>query len=763
MSEAAIRVLLIEDHPGDVGLIRAYLCGQGEVPIELEHAETLSAGLCCLARSGVDVVLLDLGLPDSFGPETLHEVLHRYPATPVVVLTGEDRIEQALEGVRAGASDYLFKGRIDGPLLIRTLRFAVERAERRKVAVQLAEAEQRYRTLFEESPDGIVLVDPETGLAVDFNDAACEQLDYSREEFAPLQREDYETGETADRVRERVAEVLREGACRYEARHLTRRGEIRHVVVTAQAVELAERRLLHYIHRDVTERIAAEEALRESEQRFRSLVETTSDWIWAVNRHGNYIYSSPKVKDVLGYEAEEIVGKSLSDLVVPRQADRFRASIRKCMAQGAPIVRLERMAVHKCGRPVLLETNAAPVVNADGTLMGYRGIDRDITEVKEALDSLRERERRYSQLLAAVTSYAYSVKIENGQCVSTAHGNGCVCVTGYEPRDYEVNPHLWISMVHPDDRNIVETHVDAVLAGEVVPPIEHRIFRRDGTIRWIRNTMIPHRNGDALERYDGLVEDITERKKAETSLRDRDIQLLTAQKIQENLLPGEAPALPGFDIAGLLHPAEFAAGDYYDYLSLRDGKIGVVVGDVSGHGFAPALIMACTHVILRLLAETHSGIGEILTLANAILSREMEDDRFVTVMLTCLDPDRRLLTYVNAGHPSGYVLDASGALKAQLFSGGFPLGIVSDAEYSPAEPVSLQCGDVVLLLTDGFTEATSPDGEFFGSNRAVEAVRAERGRTAREIVDHLYKTVCEFSQCRSSADDITAVVIKVTA
>ena len=125
MSEPALRVLLIEDNPGDVGLIRAHLRGRGEVSIELEHVDTLAAGLRRLSQPGIGVVLLDLGLPDSVGPETLHEVLRCCPAVPVVVLTGEDRMEQALEGVRAGASDYLFKGQIDGPLLYRTLRFGL--------------------------------------------------------------------------------------------------------------------------------------------------------------------------------------------------------------------------------------------------------------------------------------------------------------------------------------------------------------------------------------------------------------------------------------------------------------------------------------------------------------------------------------------------------------------------------------------------------------------------------------------------------------
>ena len=246
----------------------------------------------------------------------------------------------------------------------------------------------------------------------------------------------------------------------------------------------------------------------------------------------------------MGYEPEEVVGKKLWNFTLPSETERFAALVRKCMTSAAPIVRLERTNLHKDGRHVILETNAAPVVDADGRLFGYRGIDRDITEVKEAHDLLRERERRYRQLLAAVTSYAYSVKVENGVSVATTHGEGCVSVTGYEPEDYESDAGLWHSMIHPDDRQMVEHRVARVLSGEEMSPIEHRILRRDKTTRWVRNTLISHCENGAIVQYDGLIEDITERKKAEGALRDRELQLRTAQTIQQGLLPRAAPHRP---------------------------------------------------------------------------------------------------------------------------------------------------------------------------------------------------------------------------
>jgi serine phosphatase RsbU (regulator of sigma subunit) len=295
-----------------------------------------------------------------------------------------------------------------------------------------------------------------------------------------------------------------------------------------------------------------------------------------------------------------------------------------------------------------------------------------------------------------------------------------------------------------------------------VPAIEHRIYHKDGTIRWVSLTIVPHcENGARLVRYDGLIEDITDRKQAQLALRDREVQLRAAQEIQQRFLPSAAPAIPGFDIAGALRPAEFAAGDFFDYLPMRDGAIGLVLGDVSGHGFGPALIMASTHVLLRLLVEVRTDVAEILDAANTVLEREIEEDRFVTLLFAHLDPQTGSLVYANAGHPPGYVFDSSGAIRVQLEGTGFPLGILPDAEYSTAETVVLAPGETILLLSDGILESPSPDGSQFGIQRTLEIVRANRHKKASQIVESLCQAARDFSQGKTQLDDTTALVVKV--
>ena len=237
------------------------------------------------------------------------------------------------------------------------------------------------------------------------------------------------------------------------------------------------------------------------------------------------------------------------------------------------------------------------------------------------------------------------------------------------------------------------------------------------------------------------------------------MQLLIAQKMQEQLLPAAPPVLPGFDIGGGSYPAEFAAGDFFDYLAMPNGTVGFVVSDVSGHGFGPALLMASASAAIRLLAETHTEVDEILARVNRFLAKET-DDHFVTLLLGCLDPQTRSFHYASGGHPTGYVLDSTGRVKIRLESTAPPLAISPSMEFPAAGAISLEPGDIVVLLTDGIQEEMSPLGEQFGTDRMLDVVRAHRTRKAAEIVESLYRAVCEFSRHEKPADDVTMIVIK---
>ncbi len=258
-----------------------------------------------------------------------------------------------------------------------------------------------------------------------------------------------------------------------------------------------------------------------------------------------------------------------------------------------------------------------------------------------------------------------------------------------------------------------------------------------------------------------FIRDITARREAEQALAAAAKEFGLAREIQQRLFPQTPPQVPGFDIAGASFPAVETGGDSFDFIAMPEGDIGLVVSDVSGHGMGPALIMAETRAYLRIVAFVRRDSGLVLTRASQVLAEDLEDSgRFVTSLLVRLDPGASQLAFANAGHPAGYILDGTGAVRQSLKRGGPPLGIDSAVSYTESAPVDLQPGDLVLLTTDGVEEAESPAGEGFGAARLLDIVRAHRHESAKEIIAAVRQEVTAFCGGAAQQDDITLVVAK---
>lgn len=260
------------------------------------------------------------------------------------------------------------------------------------------------------------------------------------------------------------------------------------------------------------------------------------------------------------------------------------------------------------------------------------------------------------------------------------------------------------------------------------------------------------------------------RRQAERALRDTGAKMQAARKIQQKLFPAKAPQLPlvrlgertvAYDLSGASFPAEAMGGDYFDYIPMMHGGLGLVIGDVSGHGYGPALLMVETRAYLRALAHTFDDVADILTMTNRVLMADMTEDHFVTLFFGQLDILTGAMTYASAGHTAGFWLDAAGQVKQRLESTALPLGIAADTTFPASVPLQLQPGDVVVLLTDGVLDATAPDGTQFGSDRVLAVVRHFLADNARDIVSNLYHTVRAFVQTDDQIDDITTLVLKV--
>lgn len=258
-----------------------------------------------------------------------------------------------------------------------------------------------------------------------------------------------------------------------------------------------------------------------------------------------------------------------------------------------------------------------------------------------------------------------------------------------------------------------------------------------------------------------FIRDITERERNRRELLEHAEQFRVAREIQQHLFPKAPPQLPGFDIAGASFPAAAAGGDYFDFIPMADNGLGLVVGDVTGHGIGPALLMAETRAYVRIAGLNRADAGEVLTRTNIALAEDIGSERFVTLFLGRLDAAHRQLTYVSAGHPPGYLLAPDGSVRMELRRTGVPLGMRPNTEYCNAPPITLQPGEVALLLTDGIEEAMGPGDEMFGTDRMLAVLRASRDKSAAQIVDALYLAVREFCKGAEQQDDVTAIVVKV--
>ncbi len=249
------------------------------------------------------------------------------------------------------------------------------------------------------------------------------------------------------------------------------------------------------------------------------------------------------------------------------------------------------------------------------------------------------------------------------------------------------------------------------------------------------------------------------RHRAERAMRDTSEEFRAAGEIQQRLYPAEPPALPGFDIAGALFPAKATAGDYFDYIPMADGSWAFVVGDVSSHGMGPALLMSETRACLRTLAQSSSDPGEILTRTNRVLAADTGDFHFVTLAMTRIEPDRRTMRYASAGQ-RGYLFHADGQVSI-LDSTSLPLGVRADTVVPCGPERTLAPAELLTFFTDGVIEAESPGKVRFGYPRALELIRSERDRPARDIIDALRRELLDFCRGTPQRDDMTIVIVKV--
>jgi serine phosphatase RsbU (regulator of sigma subunit) len=236
-------------------------------------------------------------------------------------------------------------------------------------------------------------------------------------------------------------------------------------------------------------------------------------------------------------------------------------------------------------------------------------------------------------------------------------------------------------------------------------------------------------------------------------------ELATAGRIQASFLPESLPDTPGWQFAAVLQPARETSGDFYDLIPLHNGRLGIVVADVADKGMGAALYMALCHTLIRTYAAEHGSRPDlVLSATNRRILMDARAGLFVTAFFGILEPATGVVTYCNAGHNPPHVLRArdDGSAHA-LRPTGIALGVLEDGAWEQ-ETVQLGPGDVLLVYTDGVTEAKDPRGNFYGPKRLVDATRACLPGSALEVQDSLLAELSGFVGGAPQFDDITLMI-----
>jgi serine phosphatase RsbU (regulator of sigma subunit)/ketosteroid isomerase-like protein len=259
----------------------------------------------------------------------------------------------------------------------------------------------------------------------------------------------------------------------------------------------------------------------------------------------------------------------------------------------------------------------------------------------------------------------------------------------------------------------------------------------------------------------GAMEAMRQRLEQERIERERiEQELQVARRIQHASLPKEVPALEGWQISPYYRPAREVGGDFYDFFELEDGRLGIVVGDATGHGVPAALVMASARSMLRAVAQASQSPGDVLRRVNDPLATDIPPNMFVTCFYAILDPQSVTLSYANAGHDLPY-LHRNGEVE-ELRARGMPLSLMPGMGYEEKETI-LEAGEATLFYSDGLVEAHHPNREMFGFPR-LRALIAEHGGEESSLGEFLLEELYTFvGEGWEQEDDITLLTLKRSA
>jgi PAS domain S-box-containing protein len=360
--------------------------------------------------------------------------------------------------------------------------------------------------------------------------------------------------------------------------------EMDHRITLARKLEALNKNLEARIQKKAAALEQAHEDLKTSEYKYRSIYENAIEGIFQATPEGRFLSVNPALARMHSYDSPEDLIAHVTDIgrqhyVNPEERTRFQ----ECLEEHGSVRGFETEEYRKDGSRIWVSINAHSVRGSDGGIRYYEGTVEDVSEHRRLAKALRDSEARYRHITETLTDYIYTVRVENGKSVETRHGAGCLTVTGYTEEEFAADPHLWFRMVAEEDRTAVVDLAGRVMAGEKASAIEHRLVRKDGVERWVRNTPVVRRDTlGTLVSYDGLIQDITERKRAEEEIHRLNQELEQRVKNRTARLEAANRELDAFAYS-VSHDLRTPLRHIDGYLELLQKKAEAVLDEQSRH------------------------------------------------------------------------------------------------------------------------------------------------------------------------------------
>ncbi|MGD0293786.1 MAG: SpoIIE family protein phosphatase [Terracidiphilus sp.] len=495
------------------------------------------------------------------------------------------------------------------------------------------------------------------------------------------------------------------------------------------------------------------EALELSEKKYRDIVETAYEGIWKVNANFETTLVNDRMAELLGYTVQEMMGRPLFDFLFESDIEQKKSQMER--RRRGVSEQIESRYRKKDGEALWARVTTSPIIGDDGSFEGALAMVSDMSDQKRAESEWRNSQETISLLSRAVEQTADSIVITDHHGTIQYVNPAFEVITGYERQEVVgKTPSILKSNLH--DKEFYNRLWGQILQGEDFRgTLVDR--KKSGELYWAEQTISPIKDSEGvISHFVSVCKDITALRKQQ----EGELQLQMARNVQQRFYNCATMCATGFDIASATYPAKEACGDYLDAISMPDGRVCIGIGDVSGHGLDSALVMALTRAYVRSFAQVEADVAKILSRVNQMLIADLEDARFVTMLLVCLDGNNGCLSYASAGHVSGFLMNGSGEIDHVLESTGPPLGLLPDSNFVTST-IPLASQHLVILLTDGTTEMATSEDEEFGTEGVIEYVRAHQQDSAYDLVNGIYQAARSFAGDHPQQDDVTGVIVRV--